>query len=125
MSETNANDNRVLISRRSLLGHSANGLGAMALTALLQNELAAAPGSAAGIHARPGHHPARAKRVIFLWMSGGPSQIDTFDPKPTINKLAAEKENVTEAPFKFSQHGESGMWVSELPPHIDRQADNL
>ena len=58
-------------------------------------------------------------------MSGGPSQIDTFDPKPDINRLAKEKENVTEAPFKFSQHGQSGMWISELLPHIARHADDL
>ncbi len=116
----------VLISRRSMLGRGAGGLGAIALTSLLQDQLVADAGRAAGgIAARHGHHPARAKRIIFLWMSGGPSQMDTFDPKPAINKLAAEKQNVTEAPFKFKQHGQSGMWVSELLPHIAQQADNL
>ena len=67
---------------------------------------------------RPGVLPGRARRIIFLWMSGGPSQMDTFDPKPDINKLAREKKDVTEAPFRFGQHGQSGMWISELlPPH--------
>lgn len=115
-----------LISRRSLLGRSANGVGALALTSMLQDSLLANPApTTPGITARSGHHSAKAKRVIFLWMSGGPSQIDTFDPKPDINKLAAEKENVTEAPFKFQQHGESGLWVSELLPNIARHADDL
>lgn len=114
-----------LISRRSLMGRSVNELGAVALTTRLQDQLVASDSTSMGINARPGHHAAKAKRVIFLWMSGGPSQIDTFDPKPAINKLAAEKKNVTEAPFKFSQHGESGMWVSELLPNIARHADDL
>ncbi len=120
---TLSNDNNVMISRRSLLGSAANGLGAMALTSMLQDSLSA--GERPSINARPAHHPPRAKRVIFLWMSGGPSQIDTFDPKPDINKLAEEKENVTPAPFKFKQHGESGMWISELLPNIARHADDL
>jgi len=126
------NTQRPLISRRSALGHCANGLGAMALTSMLQNELSAADQSAAapsgiarGINAHPGHHAARAKRVIFLWMNGGPAQMDTFDPKPKINDLARKKENVTEAPFKFKQYGESGMWISELLPHIAQVADDL
>lgn len=119
------NSDQPLISRRSVLGHSANGLGALALTSMLQDSLLADPSKPPGINARQGHHPAKAKRVIFLWMSGGPSQIDTFDPKPDINKLAAEKKNVTEAPFKFQQHGDSGLWVSELLPNIAQHADDL
>ena len=126
---TKTNQDSPLISRRSALGRCANGLGAITLTSMLQDQLVAddqgAPGAPAGINAHLGHHKARAKRVIFLWMSGGPSQMDTFDPKPKINELAAKKENVTEAPFKFKQHGQSGMWVSELLPHIAQQADDL
>jgi hypothetical protein len=108
-----------------MLGQSLGGLGAVALTAMLQDSLAADQPRPLGIEARPGHHPAKAKRVIWLWMSGGPSQMDTFDPKPEINKLAKEKQDVTEAPFKFAQHGESGMWISELLPNIARHADDL
>ena len=115
-----------LISRRSALGRSFNGLGTIALTSMLQDNLLANEQiQPATIEARPGHHAPKAKRVIFLWMSGGPSQIDTFDPKPAINQLAKEKENVTEAPFQFAQHGESGMWVSELLPHIAKHSDDL
>ncbi len=113
-----------LISRRSFLGYNVNGAATLALTHLLQNSLSANE-TTPSIRARPGHHPAKAKRVIWLWMSGGPSQIDTFDPKPDINRLAAERRDVTEAPFKFSQHGQSGMWISELLPNIARHADDL
>ncbi len=82
--------------------------------------------------------PARAKRVIFLFMNGGPSQVDTFDYKPELNRRhgqTAEFKNtrtrVVEArtlmgsPFDFSQHGQSGAWVSELFPHVARHADDL
>ena len=89
---------KLLISRRTALGHAVNGVGALTLTSMLQNDLFAKP----GIDAQPAQFAPRAKRVIYLWMSGGPSQIDTFDPKPDINKLANEKPNVTEAPFKLS-----------------------
>lgn len=116
-----------LISRRSALGSCIQGAGTLALTSMLQDELSAGATTElpSGTRARPGHHPARARRVIFLWMSGGPSQMDTFDPKPAINRLAREKENVTEAPFHFERHGQSGLWVSELLPNIARHADDL
>ena len=119
---TDTNHQSPLISRRSALGSFANGLGALTLTSMLQDELVGAPRA---IDAQSSLHTARAKRVIYLWMNGGPSQIDTFDPKPDINKLAKEKENVTEAPFKFARYGESGTEVSELLPHIAKQVDNL
>ncbi len=113
--------NKPLISRRTALGHYANGLGTLALTSMLQNELS----HGSDLDPRPGTHKAKAKRVIFLWMSGGPSQMDTFDPKPAINDLAKKKPNVTEAPFKFERRGKSGLWVSELLPHIAQHADDL
>ena len=119
---TDTNHQSPLISRRSALGSFANGLGALTLTSMLQDELVGAPGA---IDAQSSLHTARAKRVIYLWMNGGPSQIDTFDPKPDINKLALEKENVTEAPFRFARHGQSGTWVSELLPHIAERVDDL
>ena len=112
---------KLLISRRTVLGHAVNGVGALTLTSLLQNDLFAKP----GIDAQPAQFAPRAKRVIYLWMSGGPSQIDTFDPKPDINKLAKEKANVTEAPFKFQEYGQSGTVVSELLPNIARHVDDL
>ena len=86
------------------------------------------------------HHPARAKRVIFLFMHGGPSQVDTFDYKPRLEKEDGQKlpfeaapniENTTaqlkimKSPWKFDRHGESGLWVSELFPYVARHIDNL
>lgn len=80
---------------------------------------------------RPTHFPARAKRVIFLFMRGGPSQMDTFDYKPELNKNHGKKigkdkkDELFGSPWNFQQHGESGLWVSELLPHLAGCADNL
>lgn len=89
---------------------------------------------------RPTHFPARAKSVIQFFMNGGPSQMDLFDPKPELdkhhgepyfNKIAGEVENVSDAgalmrsPFRFAQHGECGMWVSDALPHLAQQVDDL
>ncbi|MEI6537178.1 MAG: DUF1501 domain-containing protein [Verrucomicrobiaceae bacterium] len=98
--------------------------------------MAASAGETTG---RPGLHFApRAKRVIFLFMWGGPSHVDLFDPKPRLNQdagktlhgvdVGAEKESIgsiLESPFKFSQHGGSGMWISELFPKLASHADDL
>jgi hypothetical protein len=82
----------------------------------------------------------KAKCVIQLFMHGGPSQMDLFDPKPMLDKhhgeayfdkLAGEVEFAAEAgalmrsPFKFAQHGQSGMWISDAMPHLTTQADEL
>lgn len=91
------------------------------------------------------HHPAKAKRVIFLFQSGGPSQIDLWDHKPHLNKVQGEQlpESIRKgqrltgmsgnqssfplagSPFKFEQHGESGQWMSELLPHTAGIADRM
>ena len=88
------------------------------------------------------HFAPTAKSVIFLFMSGGPSQVDTFDPKPELEKLAGQNvpesiakqvpkiaraglKNVLKSPWKFSQHGESGLWVSELFPETAKHVDEL
>jgi len=84
------------------------------------------------------HSPPRAKRIIFLFMWGGPSHVDLFDPKPLLNKHAGEplagasvgssqKEMGTllGSPFQFAQHGDSGVWMSELFPHLARHADQM
>ena len=94
--------------------------------------------SDAGGNARPlPHHPATAKRVIFLFMHGGPSAVDTFDYKPKLQqesgkpfpyKKAANtdsKLNLLGSPWKFARHGESGLWVSELLPETARHIDKL
>ncbi|RPI81699.1 MAG: DUF1501 domain-containing protein, partial [Planctomycetaceae bacterium] len=115
----------------------------MALLDLLgQATPAGATDAPGGPDARPRrpHAPARAKRAIHLFMNGGPSQMDLFDPKPALNahhgepyfsKIAGEVENVKDAgalmrsPFQFARHGDCGMWVSNALPHIARHVDDL
>lgn len=124
------------VSRRCLLQSSAIGFGHLALAAMLQREgtlRAATP-----LTAPPQHFTPRAKRVIFLFMKGGPSGIDTFDYKPQLQKddgkeLPFEKPRVQFAPtgallgspWKFKQYGESGIHVSELFPHVAQRVDDL
>ena len=105
-------------SRRAALQSASCGFGYLALQALCAQQAAAA--SAGGLTGRPPSLPARAKRVIFLCMSGGPAQLDTFDYKPqTGNKKHPGSV------FRFQQHGESGLWISELLPETARHADQL
>ncbi len=132
-------------SRRDFLATSATGFGYLALLDLLardaaadnQGNASAAPASGP-MSPRPPHHAARAKRVIFLFMHGGPSQVDTFDYKPQLTRdhgkplpfdkpriVSAETDNLLGSPFKFQQYGESGAWVSELFPHVARHVDEL
>ncbi|NNE93854.1 MAG: DUF1501 domain-containing protein [Verrucomicrobiales bacterium] len=122
-------------SRRQFL-HTGLGAGSVALQSLLAAENPAT-GDPAGPHVRP-----TAKRVIFLFMSGGPSQVDTFDPKPDLAKLAGKDvpeslakhvpkikraglKHLLPTPWKFAQHGQSGMPISELMPHTAKLADEL
>ena len=110
------------LSRRALLRTSANGFGLMAFAALAGSENPPAPAR---------HLPARARSVIFLFMDGGVSHVDTFDPKPALTKHAGEPfpgdpaRKWQKSPWSFAQHGDSGLWVSELFPHIARCADDL
>lgn len=86
----------------------------------------------------PPHHPARAKRVIFLFMHGGPSQVDTFDYKPLLERdngkalpfskprvTFAKTGNLLKSPWEFRQYGESGMWVSDLFPNVATCVDDI
>jgi hypothetical protein len=128
-------------TRRDLLQSTACGFGLLALMDLLAGETrgADAPRSGADpLAPKPPHFPAKAKRVIFLFMHGGPSQVDTFDYKP---KLAADHGkplpfpkprvvssatgNLLKSPFAFKQYGQSGAWVSELFPNIATRVDDL
>jgi len=128
------------LSRRQLLQHAANGFGAVALSALLCEDgfAAAVAGEKDPAAARPSHFPARAKHVIFLYMDGGPSQVDTFDPKPRLDREHGQPfkmkvqptqfDNVgttLKSPWKFRQRGASGIPVSDLLPNIARCADEL
>ncbi|MBL8848356.1 MAG: DUF1501 domain-containing protein [Planctomycetaceae bacterium] len=127
-----------LCDRRAALGRLAGGFGAVGLASLLHETAAGGSSSAVGMH-----HAARARRVIFLFMNGGPSQIDTFDPKPELAKWAGQRlpildqntnkllgkprplGNAFPSPWKFAKYGESGMDVSELFPHVARRVDDL
>ena len=128
-------------SRRQLLQNCGAGFGAIALNDLLARTASAGQNPSAGSNpllSRPGHFPARAKRVIFLFMHGGPSHVDTFDYKPLLAKhdgqpLPFEKPriqfaqtgNLLKSPWKFRQYGQSGAWVSDLFPNVGRCADDI
>ncbi|MGC3969230.1 MAG: DUF1501 domain-containing protein [Pirellulales bacterium] len=125
--------NQFNYSRRDALKSFAAGFGYTALAAMCAQPQAAA-GEANPLVARPPHYKPRAKRVIFMFMQGGPSQVDTFDYKPQLTKddgKPAPRQDVggdrvwLKSPWKFSQHGESGLWISELFPHLAKQADRL
>lgn len=127
------------MTRRTFLGRSAGGIGSIALGSLLQNDLVAGQGGALTSL----HHRAKAKRVIFLFMAGGPSHIDLFDPKPKLNELDGKPipdellkdhqqfalirgtPNFRTSPYAFKPRGQSGTMVSELLPHLAKVADEL
>ena len=126
------------LTRRAFLGRSAGGIGSVALASLLNDKLHAGQGSLSNFH-----HAPKAKRVIFLFMAGGPSHIDLFDPKPKLNELDGKKipqellkdhqqfalirgtPNLKGSPYSFRQHGQSGTVISELFPHLSKLADEL
>ena len=135
----NTNCNRFLRpkTRREMLHDCANGFGLMALAALFgEEELRAAPLNP--LAPKPTHFPAKAKRIIFLFMHGGPSQVDTFDPKPLLIRdngkpfpgekpriQFAQTGNLLRSPWEFKKYGQSGIEVSELFPEIAKHVDDL
>jgi hypothetical protein len=130
-----------------LLRNTAAGFGNVALMAMLgdfatgSRSLAseqAATKSDSPLAAKVPHLPARAKRIIFLFMKGGPSHVDTFDPKPMLDRdhgkpppfplprvTFAAQGSLLRSPWKFRQHGQSGLSVSELFPHVAKHVDDL
>ena len=125
------------ISRRRMLCKCANGFGGMALAYLLADKFAAASQSNP-LAPRPPHYEPRAKSVIFLFMDGGPSQVDTFDPKPRLAKGNGQpipietpttvfniSDRVFASPFDFKRHGQCGADVSELFPHVATCVDDM
>ena len=135
----------VPIDRRAMLARCANGFGAVALAALLGDRAYGADGADSPpqtgfdpLTPRGTHFAAKAKNVIFLFMDGGPSQVDTFDPKPRLDRehgqsIRARVEptqfnnvgKVLRSPWKFRNRGESGIPVSDLFPHVGGFADDL
>ncbi len=125
-------------TRRAMLRNSACGFGQVALSAMLASRGLAATASNDSALLKQPHFPPRFKRIIFLFMWGGPSHVDLFDPKPMLNKrdgetltgssVGSEKDELGKlmgSPFRFAQHGEGGVWISELFPHLAKQADRL
>jgi hypothetical protein len=126
-----------LLNRRQALGRFANGFGMLALAGLLADE-ARGEASVNPLAPRPPMFPARAKRAIFLFMSGGPSHVDTLDPKPRLARDAGQPlpfpmphlertrtGNLLPSPFPFTAHGESGIEVSSLFPNVAQCVDDL
>lgn len=137
-----------ILSRRRWFERMATGVSGLALTHLLRQEVGATlldgmatpSGPRNDFTPRTPHFAPKARSIIQLFMNGGPSQMDLFDPKPMLDKhhgepyftkIAGEVENVSSAgailrsPFRFKQHGESGQWVSELLPNLAREVDDL
>ena len=143
---------KLLMTRRYFFGRTATGIGTGALATLLGKDLQASPGSREpsgakpypGLPAFPNSAP-KAKRVIWLFQSGGPSQMELFDYKPQLTKwrgqdlpasivkgqrLTSMTSNqeafpVVDSFFKCERHGESGAWVSELLPHTAKIVDDI
>src|SRR6201993_2544205 len=124
--------------RRSGMGFASLGLASlMAAEGLLAPEAQAATGSVNPLAPREPHFPAKAKRVIHLFMNGGPSHVDTFDPKPALAKYAGQRlpsgnlrtERKTGAgvssPFQFQKYGQSGIEVSEIFSHTAQCIDDV
>ncbi len=137
-----------LLNRRHFLSRSSLGIGSLALGSLLgcgsRTESSIAAGAPLGILDKT-HLPGKAKRVIYLFQSGGPSQIDLFDYKPLLTKMHGEElpasvrmgqrltgmtssqktKPLTSSIYAFKQHGQSGAWISDLMPHTAKIADDL
>lgn len=132
-------------SRRQFLSRIGAGSGTLALAALLRDQGLLANESPAGLSARPlaprpGHFPTKAKSVIWLFMNGGPSQVDTWDYKPELAKrdgqdlpdfdpttgfFSEQVGPIMKSPFTFKQHGQSGAWASNLFPNLSQHVDRI
>src|SRR5947209_3156387 len=128
------------VTRREALCRIGNGFGMLAFAGLVGESIARAAGPFAQdgtLDPRKLDHPAKAKRVIFLFMNGGLSQVDSFDPKPALDKyhgkplpggsIATERKTGTlmRSPFQFKKYGQCGMDVSELFPFVGECADDI
>ncbi|HIF34235.1 MAG TPA: DUF1501 domain-containing protein [Planctomycetes bacterium] len=136
-----------LTSRREMLSRSACGFGSLALAGLChQNRVTAAPSTDSAVDKSKSNRPhfaPRAKRVIFIFMQGGPSHVDTFDYKPALAQLDGKSQEFADdrvkaktgmkvsshklmkSPWSFRQYGDSGRWVSELFPNMAQQVDQM
>ena len=140
-----ADPHRCFCSRRDFLRRSGSGAGLVALSTLLSDAGLLSSASAAGTDIHPlapktPHLPVRAKSVIWLFMNGGQSQVDTWDYKPALAKqdgkelpgfdkntgfFVNEVGGLMKSPFSFQQHGQSGTWASEIFPHMVQHVDDM
>ena len=127
-------------TRREFFEKAGSGLGSIALAALMQDQAKGAASQDPTV-ARPPHHKPKAKSVIWLFMEGGPSHIDLFDPKPKLNELNGQpmpesfgkpitamgtaNNSIMGSPRKWQQHGKSGLWVSDWYPNIAQHVDEM
>ncbi len=149
MTELNLSINTGTLTRRNLLQQAGCGVGMLGLATLLKDEGLLAPAAAANVVAdsavnplapKQSHFPAKAKSVIWLFINGGPSHVDTWDYKPELAKhdgqalkgfdrftgfFANSVGGLMKSPFKFQQHGESGKWVSEIFPNLAKHVDKM
>jgi hypothetical protein len=130
-----------MFTRREWLNRTGAGFGSLALASLLSREGQAADRSSNPLAASASHYPARIRSVIFLFMYGGPSHIDLFDPKPTLARydgqpipvfkqddvfMSGKTKNIAmKSPYRFARHGQSGIEISEKYPELARHADKL
>ena len=137
----------LVLTRRHFFSRGASGVGIAALASLLGQDLRAAEEGLSATGGLPGlpHFPPKAKRIIYLFQSGAPSQMELFDYKPRLSEfrgtelpdsirmgqrltgMTSTQSTFPVAPslFQFAQHGKSGAWVSELMPHTAKVADQL
>lgn len=126
------------LSRRDVLARMGTGLGTLGLGALLHDEqLRAAPAAVSPLAPKNPHFKPKAKRIIHLFMNGGPSQVDTFDPKPALTKFNGQKPpaaeikterrtgNLMQSPFTFKKYGQSGLEVSEIFKNVAECIDDI
>ena len=122
-------------TRREFLWQVGGGFAGLALADLLASEASAA----SPLDEKRPHFPAKAKHCVFLFMNGGPSQVDTFDPKPALTKFHGQPYtgdakvgsngravgHLMQSPFEFARHGQGGLEISSLFPHTAKFADDL
>lgn len=123
-----------MLTRRNFLKLGGSGFGYLAFTAMAHQQAAIASDRKSPLAAKETHFAPKAKRVIFLCMEGGPSHVDTLDYKPKLSADDGEAAPGTRgfrrgrlkgSPFQFRQHGDSGLWISELFPEVAKHADKL
>jgi len=116
-----------MLNRRAMLKSATCGIGYLAFAGMTQQ---AAATESNPLAPKEPHHPARAKHVIFCHMRGGPSHMETFEHKPELNKRSGQNgksknRQLTGTKWKWKQRGKSGLWVSDLIPHMAEQADEI